>query len=97
MIHFAYCSEACRINVVRSNPVFTSVSTYSTIFGKNAKQLREEYGLSAKDNIRDHLSEEELQLIQSKEMLVSGLIGCGWEYDQSKDFLTKNNILSLAG
>lgn len=30
MIHFAYCSEACRINVVRSNPVFTSVSTYST-------------------------------------------------------------------
>ena len=43
------------------------------------------------------MSEEELQLIQSKEMLVSGLIGCGWEYDQIKDFLTKNNILSLAG
>lgn len=65
---------------------------YKAIFGKNAKQLREEYGLSAKDNIQDYLSEEELQLIQSKEMLVSGLIGCGWEYD-----LTKNNILSLAG
>lgn len=70
---------------------------YKAIFGKNAKQLREEYGLSAKDNIQDYLSEEELQLIQSKEMLVSGLIGCGWEYDQIKDFLTKNNILSLAG
>lgn len=70
---------------------------YKTIFGKNAKQLREEYGLSAKDNIWDYLSEEELQLIQSKEMLVSGLIGCGWEYDQIKDFLTKNNILPLAG
>lgn len=70
---------------------------YKTIFDKNAKQLREEYGLSAKDNIQDYLSEEELQLIQSKEMLVSGLIGCGWEYDQIKDFLTKNNILSLAG
>lgn len=70
---------------------------YKAIFGKNAKQLREEYGLSAKDNIQDYLFEEELQLIQSKEMLVSGLIGCGWEYDQIKDFLTKNNILSLAG
>lgn len=53
--------------------------------------------ISAKDNIWNHLSEEELQLIQSKEMLVNGLIGCGWEYDQIKDFLTKNNILSLAG
>ena len=30
MIRFAYCSEVCRINVVRSNAVFTSVSTYST-------------------------------------------------------------------
>ncbi|MFQ7788772.1 MAG: hypothetical protein ACLRIP_12495 [Blautia massiliensis (ex Durand et al. 2017)] len=49
---------------------------YKAIFGKNAKQLREEYGMSAKDNIWNHLSEEELQLIQSKEMLVNGLIGC---------------------
>lgn len=70
---------------------------YKAIFGKNAKQLREEYGMSAKDNSWNHLSEEELQLIQSKEMLVNGLIGCSWEYDQIKDFLTKNNIPSLAG
>ena len=74
-----------------------TTTIYKAIFGKNAKQLREEYGMSAKDNIWNHLSEEELQLIQSKEMLVNGLIGCGWEYDQIKDFLTKNNILSLAG
>ena len=47
---------------------------YKAIFGKNAKQLREEYGMSAKDNIWNHLSEEELQLIQSKEMLVNGLL-----------------------
>ena len=53
--------------------------------------------MSAKDNSWNHLSEEELQLIQSKEMLVNGLIGCSWEYDQIKDFLTKNNIPSLAG
>ena len=38
-----------------------------------------------------------VQVIQSKEMLVNGLIGCSWEYDQIKDFLTKNNIPSLAG
>lgn len=46
--------------------------------------------------MRNRIIETEAE-IQSKEMLVSGLIGCGWEYDQIKDFLTKNNILSLAG
>ena len=60
---------------------------YRTLFGRTAKQLREENGLSTKDNLRDFLTEEELKAVQSKEMLVSGLIDCGWGYSQIRDFL----------
>lgn len=64
---------------------------YKILFGKNAKQLREEYGISEKDNLRDYLSAEELRAIQSMECLVSGLVDCGWGYEQIKDFIQKNN------
>lgn len=60
---------------------------YRTLFGKTAKQLREEKEISTKDNLRDFLTEEELKAVQSKEMLVSGLIDCGWGYSQIRDFL----------
>lgn len=60
---------------------------YRTLFGKTAKKLREEKGISTKDNLRDFLTEEELKAVQSKEMLVSGLIDCGWGYSQIRDFL----------
>lgn len=76
--------------------IYTDV-IYKAIFGKNAKQLRDTYGITAKDNLRDCFSEEELHLVQSKEMLVSGLIGCGWGYTQIKEFLLQNNDISLVG
>lgn len=60
---------------------------YRTLFGRTAKQLREEKRLSTKDNLRDFLTEEDLKAVQSKEMLVSGLIDCGWGYSQIRDFL----------
>ena len=43
----------------------------------NAKQLREKFGISKKENLRDCFSEEELKSIQSMENLVSGLVDCG--------------------
>lgn len=63
---------------------------YKSIFGKSAKQLREEHGIGNKDNLRDFFSEEELKAVQSAEMLVSSLISYGWGYDQIKDFIMKN-------
>ena len=66
---------------------------YKVLFGKNAKQLREELGISKKDNLRDYLSAEELKAIQSMECLVSGLVDCGWGYDQIKEFIQKNNTM----
>lgn len=66
---------------------------YKVLFGKNAKQLREELGIGKKDNLRDYLSAEELKAIQSMECLVSGLVDCGWGYDQIKEFIQKNNTM----
>lgn len=69
---------------------------YKSIFGKNASQLREEYGIGKKDNLRDYFSEEELKAVQSAEMLVSGLVNYGWGYEQIKDFIMKNAPKQLA-
>lgn len=67
---------------------------YKSLFGKDAKQLRNEFEILKSDNLRDCFTQEELQAIQSKEMLVSGLIDCGWGYEQIKEFL-QNNSLSM--
>lgn len=67
---------------------------YRNLFGKTAKQLREENGLSKKENLRDYFTEEELKKVQSKEMLISGLIDCGWGYQEIKNFvMNKSNRL----
>ena len=64
---------------------------YRALFGKDAAQLRRDYGLGAKDNLRDAFPEEELAAVQSMEGLVSGLADCGWEYAQIKEFIGKTN------
>lgn len=69
---------------------------YKAVFGKDAKHLREEYGITQKENLRDYLSEEELKAVQSKEMLVSGLIDCGWGYEQIKNFLLEQSVKMIA-
>lgn len=73
---------------------FTNV-IYKTLFDKTAKQLREQFGISNKDNLRDYFTEEELKEVQSMEMLVSGLVDCGWGYDQIKEFIQKTNTRLL--
>lgn len=76
-------------------------STYTNaickaLFGKDAKQLREQYGIGNKDNLRDMFTEEELRAIQSMECLVSGLVDCGWGYTQIKEFIGQNSVKRVA-
>lgn len=68
---------------------------YKVLFGMNAAQLREKYQIKASDNLRDCFTQEELRAIQSMECLVSGLVDCGWEYTEVKDFITKTNAHNL--
>lgn len=69
---------------------------YKSVFGKNARQIREEYGVSKKDNLRDLFSTEELEKVQSVEMIVSGLVNCGWGYNEIKDFILNGTRKLLA-
>ena len=69
---------------------------YKALFGKDAKQLREEYGLDTKGNPRDCFSSDELSAVQSMERLVSGLVDCGWGYDQVKEFIMQTNTKRLS-
>ncbi len=69
---------------------------YRSVFGKSAKQLREELGLSRKDNLRDCFNPEELQKIQNAEMLVSSLMGYGWGYSDIKEFIENKSLNKIA-
>ena len=69
---------------------------YKSIFGKDAKHLREEYGISKKDELRDYFSAEELQQVQKAEMLVSSLVEYGWGYDEIKDFILNKIVERIA-
>lgn len=69
---------------------------YKSIFGKDAKHLREEYGISKKDELRDCFSAEELQQVQKAEMLVGSLVEYGWGYDEIKDFMLNKLIDRIA-
>ena len=69
---------------------------YKAVFGKSAKQLRDEYGIGKQDNLRDFLSEEELAKVKSVEMVVSGLVDCGWGYDEIKSFITNKERKLIA-
>lgn len=66
--------------------VYTDV-IYKVVFGKNAKQLREYYGISKTDKLRDCFTAEELEKVKSIEMIISGLMNFGWGYDDIKDFI----------
>lgn len=65
---------------------------YRCLFGKTAKQFREEFGIEKSDSLRDYFTPEELRAVNSKEMLVSSLIDCGWGYEQIREFLEVNTI-----
>lgn len=68
---------------------------YKVLFGMSAKQLRERYGVDHKTDLRDCFTAEELAAVQSMERLVSGLVDCGWEYDEVKAFIQQNNMKKL--
>lgn len=69
---------------------------YKVLFGKDASQLRTEYGIGKKENLRDCFTKEELQDVQRMEYLVSGLIACGWGYQQIKSFISENNTKMIS-
>ena len=70
---------------------------YNVLFGMNANKLRERYGISKKENLRDCFTVEELRAIEAMERMVSGLVDCGWGYDRIKAFIAETNTKRIAG
>ena len=69
---------------------------YKVLFGKNAAQLRDEFNTGKTDSLRDCFTSEQLRAVQSMECLVSGLVDCGWGYDQIKSFIENTNAKRLS-
>lgn len=89
--HFTYC-----ILGLEQESDYTDL-IYKAVFGKNEKQLREEFGISKKDNLRDCFSYEELKNVQNAEMLVSSLVAYGWGYDEIKKFIMDKLLNKITG
>lgn len=64
---------------------------YRVLFGKDAKQMREEMGVEETANLRDHMNAEQLSAVESMERLVSGLVDVGMSYDKIKEFIESFN------
>ena len=69
---------------------------YKTLFNVPANKLRQDLGIGLKDNIRDYLTQEQLQSVQHLESLINGLIAVGWGYEQIKEFVQTNNIKRIS-
>lgn len=65
---------------------------YKILFGKNSKQLREEFGLKQSDNLRNRFSTSELELIEKLESQVSMLIEFGYDYQHIKEELSRKYL-----
>lgn len=58
---------------------------YTTIFGKNGKQLREQYGITKGDDLRNRFTSSELEAVEKLEQFAGTLIDAGMEYQAVKE------------
>lgn len=69
---------------------------YKTIFGKSLDELKADFGVKEKESIREHMTSDQLQEVESMEMLVSGLISVGMGYEEIKSFIAQKYHQTLA-
>jgi phage anti-repressor protein len=67
---------------------------YKIVTGKNAKQLRELYGLSKDSSVREALSAQELKEIINYERIIESLLEFGQDYEGVKAVLSKPELLN---
>jgi len=67
---------------------------YKIVFNKNAKQLREEFGITKKDNLRDRFSATENERIDKLEQQIGSMVELGYDYRTIKDALTRKYLKS---
>ena len=65
---------------------------YKIVFGKNAKQLKEEFALNKNEDLRNRFGSDELGMILKLEKQISVLIELGYEYQHIKTELNKKYL-----
>ncbi len=68
---------------------------YKTIFGKSLNELKTDFGIKEKESIREKMTADQLQEVESMEMLISGLINIGMGYEEIKAFISAKYHKSL--
>lgn len=77
-------------------PNYTNL-VYKILFGKNAKTIREERGLTKSSELtRDNFSEEELKLIDECETIITALLSLSFSYDYIKEQLENKYCKKLS-
>ncbi|MDA8221782.1 MAG: Rha family transcriptional regulator [Desulfitobacterium hafniense] len=68
---------------------------YKIVFGKNTKELKEQYGLSKKSkDLRNRFTSLELEQVEKLEGQISSLIDLDYDYKTIKDILLKKYLKS---
>jgi phage anti-repressor protein len=68
---------------------------YKTLFGKTMDELKTEFGVKGKESIREYMTADQLQEVESMEMLISGLINIGMSYEEIKQFIKEKYVNKL--
>lgn len=66
-------------------------AVYKAALGSSAKQFREERGLGRKEDLREHLTADELAKVSRVEHMVGSLLEAGFDYDGVKAVLADYN------
>jgi len=65
---------------------------YKIVFGKNAKQLREDYGIEKSENLRNRFTSLELAQVEKIEGQISSLISLDYDYKTIKDIVSRKYL-----
>jgi phage regulator Rha-like protein len=65
---------------------------YKIVFGKNTKQLKEQFGLDKPGNVRNRFTASELERVERLERQVSVLVDLGHDYHGIKEELSKKYL-----
>lgn len=77
-------------------PNYTNM-VYRTIFDKDAKTLKEDFGAKDDDSLRDMLSSDELEKVEELETIITGLISMGFTYRQIDEMIKERYRKKLIG
>ena len=67
---------------------------YKVVTGKNAAQLRVQYGLAKKESVVPYLSLQEQKEVATYERIVESLLELGKDYADVKEIITSPNLLN---